>query len=161
MTCQIFLSHSSADKVWVDWIAGQASRLGVLPYLAEHDPQPGTLLSTKVREAIRDSDAVIVLFTKTSIESPYVNQEIGVAIEQDKLIVPLVHPQVEARSRAMLDGLEYILFDFDSPAEGSTSLLTKIEDLAGRTATMERRQTAALVAVAAIVVLLLIASSDG
>lgn len=79
--CQVFISHSSADRPRVEWIAEQARQQGVMPYLAEHDPQPGTLLSDKVRGAIRASDAMIVLLTTSSMESPYVHQEIGVAVE--------------------------------------------------------------------------------
>jgi hypothetical protein len=127
---QIFISHSSADTKWVELIAAHATALGVTPYLAEHDPRPGTNLSQKVREAIRASDAMIVLLTTNSMESPYVQQEIGVAVEQGKLVVPLVHPDVEGRSRALLDGVEYIVLDFASPAPATTALIGQLQMIA-------------------------------
>jgi len=138
--CQVFISHSSADRRWVEWIAVQAQALGVVPYLAEHDPKPGTSLSEKVREAIRQSDAMIVLLTTSGMDSPYVHQEIGVAVEQGKLVVPLVHPAVQNRSLAMLDGKEYILFDFDDPRDGSSSLILKLQELASAAAARDTRQ---------------------
>lgn len=158
----MFISHSSADADWVETIAAQARALGVSPYLAQHDPRPGTDLSVKVRQAISGSDAVIVLLTAQGLNSPYVQQEIGVAIEQAKLVVPLVDPAVVGRSLGMLDGLEYIPFDFASPAKGTESLLAKLSELAGasanRQAASEMDDVVAGVLVAGAILLLIAVS---
>ena len=69
--------------------------------------------------------------------STYVQQEIGVAIEQNKLVVPLVHPAVADRSLAMLDGVEYIPFDFDAPAVGAGALMSSLQAIGARA---EQRQ---------------------
>lgn len=162
---QVFISHSSSDAVWVDWIAVQARTLGVEPYLAQHDPNPGTVLSTKVREAIRASDAVVVLLTTSSINSPYVHQEVGVAIEQGKLVVPVVDPALAGTSLAMLDGLEYIAFDFAAPAAGTSALVAQLQEI-GTLAT--RRDAAAqlhdlataLLVAAAVLALVVVATQQ-
>lgn len=82
---------------------------------------------------------MVVLLTAHSMDSPYVHQELGVAVEQGKLVVPLVHPAVESRSRAMLDGLEYIQFDFDHPDDGAASLVLKLQALAQAAETRDAR----------------------
>jgi hypothetical protein len=38
---QAFISHSSKDQDWVDWIAREIEPLGVRAYLAAHDPKLG------------------------------------------------------------------------------------------------------------------------
>lgn len=58
MSYTIFVSHNSADRPWVEWLAGHAGRIGMVTYLFEHDPQPGMYISEKVKQQIRQSDAL-------------------------------------------------------------------------------------------------------
>jgi hypothetical protein len=127
---QVFISHSSKDKPWVDWIAREIEALGVHAYLAQHDPKPGEPLSEKVRREIAKSDVVVVLLTVNAYSSPYVQQEIRAATDQGKLIIPLVHPDIEGQSLAMLDGQEYIAFDFQGPPNGSADLISRVREIA-------------------------------
>src|SRR5713226_6750499 len=99
---RVFLSHSSRDKRWVEWIQENAKGIGVDVYLAEHDVQAGRQLSEK--EAIGQCNALLVLLTDNSQSSTYVHQEIGTAVGLGKLIIPLVQPGVECG--AMLQGKE-------------------------------------------------------
>jgi hypothetical protein len=89
------MSHSGADRLWVEWLAEQAGQIGIQVYLFEHDPQPGTYISEKIKQSISAADAVVVLMTSNSVQSAYVQQEIGFAEAQRKLIVPLVQPGVD------------------------------------------------------------------
>jgi hypothetical protein len=132
MTAYVFISHSSSDRIWVEWIASQARALGVQPYLAEHDAHPGGRLADKIEAAVRRSDALIVLLTKSAIDSRYVQQEIGYAKALGKVVVPLVHPDVASQSLAMLDGIEYIPFDFATPPSGSSDLIGALEGIRQR-----------------------------
>jgi hypothetical protein len=173
MPGQVFISHSSADKLWVEWIARCADHMGVTPYLAEHDPQPGTKLSDKVKRAIVESDAVIALLTEQAMSSVYVQQEIGIATQAERLIIPIVHPAVEGRSKGVLDGLECILFDFDNPQETTSHVLVQLQGIGERAARRElkTRTDAArkkqqedmfrAVLVAGVVVALVYAASQG
>lgn len=166
MAGQVFISHSSRDSPWVEWVAAQARALGLEPYLAEHDPQPGRLLSAKIEAALRSSDVVIVLYTRNSIDSVYVNQEIGFARGIGKLIVPLVHPDVAHRSRAMLDGIEFIVFDFDNPSRGAADLIGELQRIASELQQRElleaqRRQLMQAVLVAGVVLALVVLAQQG
>lgn len=127
MAYKIFISHSSYDKYWVDWIANNAKNFGIEPYLYEYDIQPGKSVSEKVKKEIRNSDAFVVLITANSQYSSYMQQEIGVAEGLGKRIIPLVQPGISDSVLAMLKGREYIPFDFNNPNEAVSKLLAYLQ----------------------------------
>ena len=117
---QLFISHSSKDRKWVELVRKRIEEQGFSAYLAEYDLQPGSHLAAKIQEAIAASDAVVVVLTENAANSPIVREEIGYSLALHKRVVPLVTPTV-ARDGAMLgmlNGLEYVPFDIDSPQEG-------------------------------------------
>ena len=146
MAYKVFLSHSSADAKWVRWIAGNAEQVGLEVYLYEHDPQPGRLVSDKIESAIQSCDAVVVLLTGNSESSPYVHQEVGCAKGMKKVVVPLVQPGVSKEKLAMLQGIEYIQFDFQNPQPGLATLLEYLQK-----AKLGKEESQALLAVGALV----------
>jgi hypothetical protein len=123
---RIFISHSAIDRPWVEWIEQNARGVGIHAYLFEHDPQPGTYISTKVKQQIAECDAVVVLLTASSAQSAYVQQEIGFAEASGKLIIPLMQQGLDPRCLAMLAGREYIPFDFRDPNAGLQPLLASL-----------------------------------
>ena len=127
MAYKIFISHSSYDKPWVDWIAKNAMNFGIVPYLYEYDIQPGKSIAQKVKEEIRKSNAFVVLITANSQFSNYVQQEIGVAEGFGKRIIPLVQPGISEDILAMLKEREYIPFDFNNPNEAVSKLLAYLQ----------------------------------
>lgn len=129
MAYKIFLSHSTADKKWVSWIAESAEAIGIDVYMYEHDIQPGTTIADKVQTAIGDSQALVVLLTPNSQYSPYVQQEIGFARAKEKPVIPLVQTGVANSSLAMLDGREYIIFNTANPQEALSHLLEYLSKL--------------------------------
>ena len=129
MAYRVFLSHSEADKQWVEWIRAHAQNIGVEAYMYEYDSQPGTFISNKIQTAIENSHALIVLLTSNSQFSPYVQQEIGYALSKQKAVIPLVQPGVSQRALAMLQGKEYIEFNTLAPQEALARLLAYLKKL--------------------------------
>lgn len=123
---QAFVSHATADGPIVQWVAAQLRALRIRPYLAEDDPQPGSHLSEKVREAIASSDAMLVLLTKRGMASHYVHQEIGSAHQANKPILAFVERGLERESLALLDGTEYVVFDPDDLASSSADVISAL-----------------------------------
>jgi hypothetical protein len=87
----------------------------VEPYLAQHDHRAGEQLSSTVRAAIGQSVAVLVLPTQNAYESAYVHQEIGVALERQRLVIPLLDPSLRSADLGMLQGIHWISFDLYRP----------------------------------------------
>lgn len=122
----MFFSHSSQDADWVERVGAQATAAGVEVYLAEHEVSPGQQLSQKVTEA---SDAVIVLLSKNSLASVYVQQEIGVAHHAGKLVIPILMEEVVGTDLGVLNGREYVLLDRAAPHDGLSKLSVALTQL--------------------------------
>jgi nucleoside 2-deoxyribosyltransferase len=146
MVYKVFLSHSSVDTNWVRWVAANAEEVGLGVYLYEHDPQPGHLVADKIEAAIQSCDALVVLLTESSEVSPYVHQEVGYATALKKVVVPLVQPGVSQEKLAMLQGIEYIRFDFQNPQPGLATLLEYLQK-----AKLGKEESQALLAIGALV----------
>jgi len=153
---RFFLSHSMQDVPEVDKIREAVTALGVDVYLAENDPQPGAGLAKKVTDAIRASDAVVVLLTENAAASPWVQQEIGAARAVGKLIVPIVQKGVPT-GVGVLGGLEWISVDFGSPAEAMATVSSALEPLVRKHVEKLQLQQDFLLALGALAVILLIA----
>lgn len=147
MAYKIFLSHSSADAHWVNWIKANARQVGIEVYLHEYDPKPGQLLAGKLQAAIQSRDALVVLLTGNSQGSAYVQQEIGFAKGANKPVIPLVQPGIQQASLAMLQGVEYIPFDFNNPHAALSTLLIHLQK-----AKQSKEAGQALLAIGAIIV---------
>lgn len=111
MSLSVFISHCMApeDLEVVYEISKQAKLNGIQTYVAERDPKYGESLSDKIKRAIQSSDCMIIFLTKGGAESPWVNQEIGVARALLKPRIPIVEKGVKVRGFDV--GKEYIEFD--------------------------------------------------
>ena len=96
MGVQVFLSHSVAasDRPLLDHVERECAQLGIGLYLAEREFSP-TSVTEKIRGAIRGSDCLVVLLTTSGNASSWVNQEIAIASEMSKPIVPLLEDGVD------------------------------------------------------------------
>lgn len=126
---RVFFSHSSKDADWVERVGAQATAAGVEVYLAEHDVSPGQELSQKVTGALEASDAVIVLLSKNSLASVYVQQEIGVAHHAGKLVIPILMEEIVGTDLGVLTGREYVLLDPAAPHDGLSKLSVALTQL--------------------------------
>lgn len=126
-----FLSHSSGDRAVATALKERLEAVGVELYLAEHDLQPGRLLSAKVQQAIERSHCVVVLLTPAAADSAFVQQEIGYAIKCERPVIRLVDPSVPHAKLGMLEGHEYIHLDPTNPDQAISDAeryLTTLKD---------------------------------
>lgn len=100
----IFLSHSvsDGDRALLSKIDSECRSLNISVYIAEREFSP-TTVTDKLRRAIASADAFVVLLTSSGASSAWVNTEVGIALEQDKPIIPIVEegvaPQGPIRER--------------------------------------------------------------
>lgn len=125
----IFLSHSVTDLDHVTVVQRQIEALGVDVYLAEHDPHPGTSIAGRIEGALRASQAVVFLVTTNSIDSAYVNQEVGLARAYSKPMVPIIDKRVDKTRLGMLTEVEWLEIDLDQPAEALARVTQSLQPL--------------------------------
>ena len=92
-----FISHASPDKArFVRALCDMLALRGIQPWLDERDLLPGRNLVDEIfNNGISKSDIVIIVLSENSIASPWVTEELSVAVVQKiagavKLIVPVV-----------------------------------------------------------------------
>ena len=131
MSYTVFVSHSSRDAELIAHVRSVAAHARVSLYLAEHDNQAGRSVARKVQENIDGSDTVLVLLTHAGYSSAYVQQEIGYALRARKVVIPLLsrEPQAAGANLAMLSDAEYIVIDFENPADACTRLSERLSKL--------------------------------
>jgi hypothetical protein len=130
---QLFISHSSKDREWVELVSKRIEAGGFSAYLAEYDLSGvGGELTPKIQTAIEGSAAVVVVLTENAAGSPIVRDEIGFALGRGKPVIPLVTPGVaqSAAALGMLNGREYIPFDIKDAHEGLIKLTDWVNSFA-------------------------------
>jgi hypothetical protein len=91
MKFDVFLSHSEEDyPVLISQVKDLLTRTKINAYIYQAFQKPGGSLIDMVADAIRDSSIVVVFLTRNSVNSPWVNQEIGLAHGLGKTIIPVV-----------------------------------------------------------------------
>lgn len=98
--------------------------------VSEWKDQSGVELKSKVQTDIENADIILVIWTKASKNSAWVNQEIGYAFARKKLILPVVEKGLELP--AFLSGLEYEPLNphkLDVTAARTTLRLTALSQL--------------------------------
>lgn len=130
---QIFISHSSRDREWVDLLAKRIEAAGADTYLAELDHSGvGRNLNQKLCDAIDASDVFVVLLTDNAAATALVREEIGYALGKEKRVIPLVTQEVAQNPSAlgMLNGVEHIPFDRDDAQAGLLELTDVLYQIA-------------------------------
>lgn len=127
MVYTIFVSYGSKDSKLAKRISKKAKNIDINVYLDVERIRGGEVIADKITKDIQNSDAMVVLLTNKSKNSPYVNQEIGIAKANNKLIIPFVQSGIQGFG--MLGGIRRIPFDIDNPNEGLNVLLGDLEQL--------------------------------
>jgi serine/threonine-protein kinase len=127
-----FVSYSSADAVRAQEICALLKSIGAPYWMAPDSIMPGEPYPVAIAKAIRESYAVLLLFSKSSDQSPDVMNELSLARNHQKRVVPI---RLENYAPA---NLEYFLgvaqwIDFYDPlkAEGQRRLQRLVADLCG------------------------------
>jgi hypothetical protein len=140
-TFSVFVSHSMRDAVHVAKVERQLDALGIKAWLAEHDPQPGTSILEKIERVMPTCDAVLFLITTNSIDSAYVQQEIGMARTHALPMVPLVDSRVDTSRLGLLGELEWIKVDLDDSVGAFEVVTRSLQPLLVRQALVAAQNT--------------------
>lgn len=89
----IFISYSRVDKAWVSILAQAFEQCG---YSVWWDPEilAGQDFEKTINQALHEASCVVVVWSKTSIQSMWVRDESGVAAQR-KVLLPILYEAVD------------------------------------------------------------------
>lgn len=103
MKPKIFISHSYQDKEFVHKLAKDLAAEGITPWVDDWEIKVGDSLVQKISEGIRQSDYILVILSKNSINSKWVQKEIKMAFQKSpagakRVIIPVLCEKIEVPS---------------------------------------------------------------
>ena len=88
---KIFISYSTKDLEKIKPILKHISSIqGTKTFLAEENIEPSSEVIQTIIGKIKSADIFLVFFSKNAKESEYVQQEIGIAKGNNKIIAPIL-----------------------------------------------------------------------
>jgi hypothetical protein len=85
---RLFISHLSSDKILANELKDILEDYAISGFVAHTDIVPTKEWQNEIEIALRTSDALLALMTPEFHESNWTDQEIGIALGRDLLIIP-------------------------------------------------------------------------
>ena len=90
MALKVFVSYSTKDFLIVNFLRSLLASAPVAVFVAGYDVPPGGPLSPLIISNIKGCGLFILLWSKNSMQSEWVPQEIGIAKSDSKQILPVL-----------------------------------------------------------------------
>lgn len=100
----MFISYSRIDRLYVEKLAGHLAGAGI-PVWYDMEVTAGERFAKEVSDRIRGCSAFVVVLSPYSCASEWVGRELHYAVEQDKVILPLLLAPCEVPIQ--LSGVHY------------------------------------------------------
>ncbi len=112
----VFVSYSTKDIETIRPIVQQMQSIqGLTIFFADRSLNPGDFISQRIIQNIKVADVFIVFYSEAASQSTYVQQEIGVARGDNKIILPVLLDQT--KPSAMLTDVHYLDLHEESKRE--------------------------------------------
>lgn len=85
-----FISYSSEDEEFADYVASELRAHGLSVFHASDSLNPGDDWSEEIKRKLNGSTWVIQLASRMACQSPWVQQELGMAVGGSKTLIPVV-----------------------------------------------------------------------
>jgi hypothetical protein len=89
----VFISHSTADLPFAEFLHRHLSQEGLSVYLASVSMPIGERWLPHIMDNLRNSTWILCLASRSACSSPWVMQEMGAAIASNKKLVPIIWDQ--------------------------------------------------------------------
>ena len=140
MKKDLFISYSSVDRSFVTRLAKEMIRKGITLWIDEGEILPGDRIREKINQGIAESRYFVVVLSKNSISSSWVQTELDAAMIKeiegnDVVVIPVLVGDINNKDIPPdLKGKAYVDFrrkiDFSSSANRlSTSIRRRIDEL--------------------------------
>jgi hypothetical protein len=114
MKKKVFISYSGNDRNKMQSLLKRVKKIKTLtPIVVEYNKNPMKFLSEKVRKQLIKSDIVIPILTNKSINTQYINQEIGFAFAKTKRIIPIVEHEIISNLRGFITSQNDLPYQFN------------------------------------------------
>jgi hypothetical protein len=127
----IFFSYSRDDSEFVLNLAKNLRQSGANIWLDQLDIKPGTRWDKSIETALENSNTLLVILTKKSVESTNVMDEVSFALEENKTVVPVLLEECDIPFR--LRRLQFA--DFSKDQNKGLKTLAEALHLTGSVAT--------------------------
>lgn len=110
MNHDVFISYSSKDSTAAQAICHCLEQNNIRCWIAPRNITPGAEYGDLIDDAIKQAKVVVVLFSESSAVSSWVNGEMNIAFEEQKIIIPfrLDRTPFKGQSRVMLNQIHWI-----------------------------------------------------
>lgn len=122
---KIFFSYSRDNSEFVIELAKELREAGATIWLDQLDIKPGTRWDRSIEEALKSSNTLLVILSKSSVESNNVMDEVSYALEESRTVVPVLLEECDIPFR--LRRLQYA--DFSQSNEKGIQTLIKALNL--------------------------------
>src|SRR5436305_213933 len=89
MRHDVFISHSTKDKVFADAVCAGLERAGVRCWVAPRDILPGANWAKSILEAIGDARMMVLVFSGHAQNSNHIRREVERAVHHGLPIAPI------------------------------------------------------------------------
>lgn len=127
MITKVYISHSEQDELLAQELARALWTVELESFSSLYRKARIISLAERIRFGVRQSDCIIPIITQEGVLSPEVNQEIGLAVGIDQLIIPLVESGVELP--VLIRHLQPISFYPDTYEDALGKLIQNIRQL--------------------------------
>lgn len=124
---EVFFSHAEEDWNFVERVSNILDRIGISCYTYERYPEYGEYIPEIIKQRIDNYMTVIVLLTQNSVQSQWVNQEIGMAFALDRNLIPIVENGIE--TKGFVELRQRINYDENSPDDAIYALIYRLRIL--------------------------------
>jgi hypothetical protein len=87
---KLFISHISSFKETVSHLKDSLEFYGISSFVAHEDIEPTKEWMIEIEKALSSMDAMVALLISGFHESSWTDQEIGIAIGKNKLVIPII-----------------------------------------------------------------------
>lgn len=122
----IFISHSSEDDSVANALCEHLEKYDIICWIDHRDTKPGSQWEDSIVAAIKNSNLMLLVFSKHANTSKHVGRELAIAVKYEINIIPFKIEDV-----AFSDKLEYYLVDiqhYDAVGSSLKSHLNKLLD---------------------------------
>lgn len=123
----VFISYSSKNSDWAKYVANTLSLNQVTYWIAPNCIPGGSNYTKEIPTAIKKCKIFLILISEDSMQSFWVRKELDTAINEKKLIIPILGQNVDltADFAFLLSGIQH--YQYTTKSDPTNQFLTRIK----------------------------------